>query len=155
VYCGLSTSAQDTLTYYQSDAVLFSNQYTFYRQHRQDRFGDYEQSITTDDMQSWQAKGKFKEGLIYIHLRLSVSTLYSLGQSLSQHHLSLFKRKMLLLKTKRGLYTKGLWTKNRRSIFVKRRYNSKKWLVNSGDSQSSQRFQQRQLKVFSIAVLCL
>lgn len=53
--------AQDTTIYRQANASLFSNNYTFIKKSKSDKFGTFIQCSRTDDMQYWYGEGKFTE----------------------------------------------------------------------------------------------
>lgn len=53
--------AQDTTIYRQANASLFSNNYTFIKKNKSDKFGTFIQFSRTDDMQYWYGEGIFTE----------------------------------------------------------------------------------------------
>ncbi len=53
--------AQDTTIYRQANASMFSNNYTFIKKNKSDKFGTFIQYSRTDDMQYWYGEGKFTE----------------------------------------------------------------------------------------------
>lgn len=53
--------AQDTTIYRQANASMFSNNYTFIKKNKSDKFGTFIQYSGTDDMQYWYGEGVFTE----------------------------------------------------------------------------------------------
>lgn len=53
--------AQETTIYRQANASLFSNNYTFIKKNKSDKFGTFIQFSRTDDMQYWYGEGIFTE----------------------------------------------------------------------------------------------
>ncbi len=53
--------AQDTTVYRQANASMFSNNYTFIKKNKSDKFGTFIQYSSTDDMQYWYGEGVFTE----------------------------------------------------------------------------------------------
>ena len=53
--------SQDTLCYRQSNSLLFSNYYYFYKSNQQPLEGIFEKFMNYDDCQRWYGRGKFTE----------------------------------------------------------------------------------------------
>ncbi|MBI1307744.1 MAG: hypothetical protein GC181_14165 [Bacteroidetes bacterium] len=59
---------QDTTTYRQANASMFSNNYTFIKQNKSDNSGTFNQRTRTDDGQYWYGQGTFEENKQKIYL---------------------------------------------------------------------------------------
>lgn len=68
-------NGQDTVIYYQRNAVLFSNSYTFIKEKKTDNKGIFRQITFSDDGQYWVGQGTFKENLCNIFLTFDTSNI--------------------------------------------------------------------------------